>query len=284
MHDADPGRMARRKVETRSDAALVDYADKEPSAFASMLGGLIEANVKSRPEKASDFASLVAKVGIWVTDIDEGVTLDFKGGRLTVHNGLKPRRTITIRADAETVMSLADSVAGYRGQLALASDQRVNHKNGMHYDEREENRQQCEHRFLHSAQVHPDHRQHYRDTCVHPERRPLDRKKTEDRVSPAGDRDRDRQDVIDDQSASGDQAREAPEEFGRYQISAASGRKLVDCLTVRRGDYEYGQRHQQRQENREVLMRAESYECFFRAVARRAQTVGPQAHPREEGD
>jgi hypothetical protein len=115
VHDADPGRMARRKVKSHPDAALVEYADKEPSAFASMLGGLIEANVKSRPEKQSDFASLVAKVGIWVTDIDEGVTLDFKGGRLIVHNGLKPRRTITIRADAETVMNLSNLKIGLFG-------------------------------------------------------------------------------------------------------------------------------------------------------------------------
>jgi hypothetical protein len=107
--------MARRKVKTQPDPALVDYADKEPSAFASMLGGLIGANVKSRPEKESDFASLVAKVGIWVTDIDEGVTLDFKGGRLTVHNGLMPQRTITIRADAETVMSLSNLKIGLFG-------------------------------------------------------------------------------------------------------------------------------------------------------------------------
>jgi hypothetical protein len=115
VHDADPGRMARRKIGAHEDAALVDYADKEPSAFASMLGGLIEANVKSRPEKESDFASLVAKVGVWVTDIDEGVTLDFKGGRLTVHNGLEPQRTITIRADAETVMSLSNLKIGLFG-------------------------------------------------------------------------------------------------------------------------------------------------------------------------
>ena len=86
MHDSDPGRMARRKVKAE-DRQLVDYADAEPSAFASMLGGLIEANVRSRPEKEHDFDSLVARVGIWVTDIDEGVTLDFKGGKLTVHNG-----------------------------------------------------------------------------------------------------------------------------------------------------------------------------------------------------
>jgi hypothetical protein len=106
--------MARRKVKAET-APLVDYADEEPSAFASMLGGLIDANVRSRPEKEADFESLVARVGIWVIDIDEGVTLDFKGGKLTVHNGLKPRRTLTIRADAETVMSLSNLKVGPLG-------------------------------------------------------------------------------------------------------------------------------------------------------------------------
>jgi hypothetical protein len=114
VHDPGPGRMARRKVKAEA-VSLVDYADEEPSAFASMLGGLIDANVRSRPEKEQDFDSLVARVGIWVTDIDEGVTLDFKGGKLTVHNGLKPRRTITIRTDAETVMSLSNLKVGPLG-------------------------------------------------------------------------------------------------------------------------------------------------------------------------
>jgi hypothetical protein len=80
-----------------------------------MLGGLIDANVRARPEKGRDFESLVARVGIWVNDIDEGVTLDFKAGRLVVHNGLKPRRTITIRSDAETVMSLSNLKIGLLG-------------------------------------------------------------------------------------------------------------------------------------------------------------------------
>jgi hypothetical protein len=62
-----------------------------------------------------DFDSLVARVGIWVTDIDEGVTLVFDAGRLTVYNGLEPRRTITIRADAETVMSLSNLRIGPLG-------------------------------------------------------------------------------------------------------------------------------------------------------------------------
>jgi hypothetical protein len=80
-----------------------------------MLGGLIEANVRSHPEKERDFESLKARVGIWVTDIDEGVTLDFKGGKLVVHNGLKPRRKLTIRTDADTVMSLSNLKIGLFG-------------------------------------------------------------------------------------------------------------------------------------------------------------------------
>src|SRR5579872_1544772 len=107
--------MARRKVGRPAEPELVSYADREPSAFASMLGGLIEANVKAGEDKQRDFERLVARVGIWVTDIDEGVTLDFKGGRLVVHNGLKPTRTLTIRAEADTVMSLSNLKIGPLG-------------------------------------------------------------------------------------------------------------------------------------------------------------------------
>jgi hypothetical protein len=101
--------MARRTVK------LVEYADKEPSAFAEMLGGLIEANVLASPGKRKDFDALAARVGIWVTDIDEGVTLVFESGRMTVHNGLEPRRMITIHADGETVLSLSNLNIGLFG-------------------------------------------------------------------------------------------------------------------------------------------------------------------------
>ena len=108
--------MARRRLDaTTKRSTLVQYASKEPSAFAEMLGGLIDANVHARPEKQKDFDALVARVGIWVTDIDEGVTLCFEGGKLIVYNGLEGRRTITIRADAETVMSLSNLKIGPLG-------------------------------------------------------------------------------------------------------------------------------------------------------------------------
>jgi hypothetical protein len=108
--------MARRKLAGQAvKPRIVEFVDKEPSAFASMMGALIEANVMGRPEKTDDFASLVARVGIWITDIDEGVTLDFRGGMLSVHNGLKPKRAITIRTDADTVMSLSNLRIGLFG-------------------------------------------------------------------------------------------------------------------------------------------------------------------------
>lgn len=116
MHDADPGRMARRSLKPKTgQPRLVTYASKEPSAFAEMLGGLIEANVLASPDKKKDFDTLAARVGIWVTDIDEGVTLDFDAGKLTVYNGLEPERTLTIRAEAETVMSLSNLKIGVFG-------------------------------------------------------------------------------------------------------------------------------------------------------------------------
>ncbi|GAC1510926.1 MAG: hypothetical protein NVS1B3_13840 [Candidatus Dormibacteraceae bacterium] len=94
---------------------MVEYASTPPSAFAEMLGGLIEANVLSHAEKRKDFDALKARVGIWVTDIDEGVTLVFAAGKLTVYNGLESPRTITIRAEAETVMSMSNLKIGQFG-------------------------------------------------------------------------------------------------------------------------------------------------------------------------
>lgn len=123
MHDPVSGRMARRKVTAPSkQPGLVEYASKEPSAFAEMFGGLIEANVLAHLKKQKDFDTLIARVGIWVTDIDEGVTLVFDGGRLTVYNGLEPRRTITIRAEAETVMSLSNLTIGLFGLPVYYND------------------------------------------------------------------------------------------------------------------------------------------------------------------
>ena len=102
MHDPRSGQVARRELDT---AKTVDFADAEPSAFASMR---VHPILHLARPRRRDFDALAARVGIWVTDIDEGVTLDFQRGRLVVHNGLQPQRDITIRAEADTVMSLSN--------------------------------------------------------------------------------------------------------------------------------------------------------------------------------
>jgi len=112
VHDAGAGRVARRKLAAKQ---TVTYADAEPSAFASMLGGLIEANIANSAAKKRDFDALGARVGVFVTDIDEGVTLDFKKGTLVVHNGLEPKRDLTIRAESDTVMNLSNLKIGAFG-------------------------------------------------------------------------------------------------------------------------------------------------------------------------
>ena len=97
-------------------SGAVSYAAGDgASAFARMLGGLIEANVLTRAEKRRDLEALTARVGVYVTDIEEGVTLDFQGGRLLVSNGLAEGRDLTIRADAETVMRLTSVPIGFAG-------------------------------------------------------------------------------------------------------------------------------------------------------------------------
>lgn len=113
MHDSDPDGMARRKVRSKTQRHKpVAYADEDPSAFASLLGGLIEANIENNAAKRKDFDSLMAKVGFFVTDIDEGVTLEFDHGALVVHNGLKAKRDVTIRAEADTIMNLSNLTIG----------------------------------------------------------------------------------------------------------------------------------------------------------------------------
>jgi hypothetical protein len=95
---------------------VVEYAEgEEASAFGLMLGGLIEANVEGSADRRRDFDGLRARVGVYLTDVEEGVTLDFQGGHLLVRCRLEPGRDLTIRADSETVMQLSNVRIGFAG-------------------------------------------------------------------------------------------------------------------------------------------------------------------------
>ena|SRR5437588_2931290 len=100
----------------RRDVPLVEYADgADASAFGQMLGGLIEANVEGSGDRRRDFDELQARVGVFITDIDEAITLDFQGGHLVVTSELQPGRDVTIRTDSDTVMRLSNVSVGFAG-------------------------------------------------------------------------------------------------------------------------------------------------------------------------
>jgi hypothetical protein len=81
--------------------------EEEASAMASMLAGLITANVEQHPERWNDFHKLSGtSVTIEVPDIEEALTLTFAGDDLVVRNGRQGRPAVTIKADSDVVMAL----------------------------------------------------------------------------------------------------------------------------------------------------------------------------------
>lgn len=88
-------------------SGLVEYADgAESSAFAQMLGGLIEANVEGNVDVRRDFERLRATIGIHASDLGELVTLEFEGRRLLVRDGLADACDLTLHANSDALMSL----------------------------------------------------------------------------------------------------------------------------------------------------------------------------------
>lgn len=99
--------MARRDL-TPAPRPTVEYAEgAAESAFAQMLGGLIEANVERDANARRDFDRLRARVGVHATDLGESVTLHFQAGRLTVHCCLDGACDVTLHATSDALMSLA---------------------------------------------------------------------------------------------------------------------------------------------------------------------------------
>ena len=90
-------------------APAVIYVDgeDEASAMATMLAGLITANVEQNPSRWEDFHKLSGtSVSIEVPDIDDAVTLTFAGDDLVVRNGKQGRPAVSITADSDVVMAL----------------------------------------------------------------------------------------------------------------------------------------------------------------------------------
>lgn len=87
--------------------ATVEFLDDEPNGIASMIGGLIEANLENHPDRSRLLKPAV--VGIVAEDAHVALTLDISPGRVTVANGLPPRANVIVRADSETLTELSSA-------------------------------------------------------------------------------------------------------------------------------------------------------------------------------
>lgn len=87
--------------------STVEFTDQEPNGIASMIGGLIQANLAAHPEREKLLKR--ALIGIVAEDAHVSLTLRMEPGRVTVSNGLAPRVDVLVRSDSETLTELSST-------------------------------------------------------------------------------------------------------------------------------------------------------------------------------
>jgi hypothetical protein len=80
----------------------------ENNAFAAMLADLVRQNLESKPHKQKDFAALDGTVALVADDADVALTLDFRRGKLVLHDGIKGVPDVAVRGSAEAIMALSN--------------------------------------------------------------------------------------------------------------------------------------------------------------------------------
>lgn len=92
-----------------SGAIEIGLADgAESNAFATMLADLVRQNLESKPHKQKDFAELDGTVALVADDADVALTLEFRKGRLVLHDGIKGVPDVAVRGSAEAIMALSN--------------------------------------------------------------------------------------------------------------------------------------------------------------------------------
>ena len=80
----------------------------EDNAFAQMLLKLVRQNIESKPHKKKDFDQLDGTVALVADDADVAVTLEFRLGRLVVHDGIVGVPDVTVRGSSDAIMTLSN--------------------------------------------------------------------------------------------------------------------------------------------------------------------------------
>jgi hypothetical protein len=84
----------------------------ENNAFATMLCDLVRLNLESKPHKGKDFHALARGRGVSIAlvadDAEVALTLEFAGGRLVLHDGIKGVPDVAVRGSADSIMALSN--------------------------------------------------------------------------------------------------------------------------------------------------------------------------------
>jgi hypothetical protein len=84
----------------------VTYTDPEPNGLATMIGGLIQANLEQHPERAALLAK-PATFGITAPDAEVSITIRLSAGGVEVANGIHGKPDVSVRAGSETLVGLS---------------------------------------------------------------------------------------------------------------------------------------------------------------------------------
>jgi len=85
---------------------ILDDAAKDVG-LAEMLCNLLSQNLEQKPQKFSSFGALKSNVVIIARDIDITITLAFKGGELTIYDGVVGKADLKIVADHDAILGLS---------------------------------------------------------------------------------------------------------------------------------------------------------------------------------
>lgn len=80
----------------------------EDNAFAAMLADLVRQNIESKPHKKKDFDAIDGTVALVADDSDVALTLEFRLGRLVVHDGIKGVPDVAVRGSADAIMTMSN--------------------------------------------------------------------------------------------------------------------------------------------------------------------------------
>jgi hypothetical protein len=85
---------------------LLDEGAKDVG-LADMVFHLIRQNLEQKPHKRRSFQALKSNVVIVASDIEITITLAFRNGKLTIHNGIVGEADLKIVTDHDVILQLS---------------------------------------------------------------------------------------------------------------------------------------------------------------------------------